>query len=321
MNTGFTFSVPENFKDLIGDVAATDRGEIQIGSGVVEGYIAYLGRTNAEMEEFEKTLGEISDDGMTDEQKDAYDAFISQIPTIAICRVIGLSGDKDKNYLNEYYTQPIKVCEELGTGGDYTFYYVVLDFTEEYWNWFRNTYPEDRFNEFKQLWEEAGTTDNFRSRITVKAPEMHYTAPKEGAISFETVDLEGNPVTSRELFADHKITMINIWATWCTHCIRELPELEKMSKEWAEQDCQIIGICDDAEDDEMAAEAIRILEKNGVTYRNIRSTEELRNLFKFTSLPTSYYVDSEGVVLDYPIKGAMIEVYPEKLQELLSNME
>ena len=320
-NTGFTFSVPESFKDLIGDVAATDRGEIQIGSGVVEGYIAYLGRTNAEMAEFEKTIGEISDDGMTDEQKDAYDAFISQIPTIAICRVIGLSGDKDKNYLNEYYNQPIKVCEELGTGGDYTFYYVVLDFTEEYWNWFRSTYPEDRFNEFKQLWEEAGTTDNFRSRITVKAPEMHYTAPNEGAISFETVDLEGNPVTSKELFADHKITMINIWATWCTHCVRELPELEKMSKEWAEQDCQIIGICDDAEDDEMAAAAIKILEKNGVTYRNIRSTEELRNLFKFTSLPTSYYVNSEGVVLDYPIKGAMIEVYPEKLQELLSNMK
>ena len=320
-NTGFTFSIPETFKDLIGDVAATDRGEIQIGSGVVEGYIVYLGRTNAEMAEFEKTIGEISDDGMTDEQKDAYDAFIGQIPTIAIFRVIGLSGGKDKNYLNEYYTQPIKVCEELGTAGDYTFYYVVLDFTEEYWNWFRSTYPEDRFNEFKQLWEEAGTTDNFRSRITVKAPEMHYTAPNEGAISFETVDLEGNPVTSKELFADHKITMINIWATWCTHCVRELPELEKMSKEWAEQDCQIIGICDDAEDDEMAAAAIKILEKNGVTYRNIRSTEELRNLFKFTSLPTSYYVNSEGVVLDYPIKGAMIEVYPEKLQELLSNLK
>ena len=212
-NTGFTFSVPENFKDLIGDVAATDRGEIQIGSGVVEGYIVYQGRTNAEIEEFKKTIGEIKDDGMTDEQKEAYDAFISQIPTIAIFRVIGLGADKDKNYLNEYYNQPIKVCEELGTGGDYTFYYVVLDFTEEYWNWFRNTYPEDRFNEFKQLWEEAGTTDNFRNRITVKAPEKNYTAPKEGAISFETVDLEGNPVTSKELFADHKITMVNLWAT------------------------------------------------------------------------------------------------------------
>jgi len=115
--------------------------------------------------------------------------------------------------------------------------------------------------------------------------------------------------------------LVNIWATWCTHCVRELPELERMSKEWAEQDCQIIGICDDATDDEMAAEAIKILEKNGVTYRNIRSTDELKELLKFTSLPTSYYVDSEGVVLDYPIKGAQIEVYPEKLQELLSNME
>ena len=92
----------------------------------MEGYIAYLGRTNAEMDEFGKTIGEITDDGMTDEQKEAYDAFISQIPTIAIFRVIGLGADKDKNYLNEYYNQPIKVCEELGTGGDYTFYYVTI---------------------------------------------------------------------------------------------------------------------------------------------------------------------------------------------------
>ena len=115
--------------------------------------------------------------------------------------------------------------------------------------------------------------------------------------------------------------MINIWATWCTHCVRELPELEKMSKEWAEQDCQIIGICDDAENDEMAAAAIKILEKNGVTYRNIRSTDEIKDLLKFTALPTSYYVDSEGVVLDYPIKGAQVEAYPVKLQELLSNLK
>ena len=67
VNTGFTFSVPENFKELIGDVSPTDRGEIKVGSGVVEGYLAYLGRTDAEMAEFEKTVGEISEDGMTDE--------------------------------------------------------------------------------------------------------------------------------------------------------------------------------------------------------------------------------------------------------------
>ena len=51
--------------------------------------------------------------------------------------------------------------------------------------------------------------------------------------------------------------------------MRELPELERMSKEWAEQDCQIIGICDDATDDEMAAEAIKILEQSEIKTKEI----------------------------------------------------
>ncbi|MBQ3381437.1 MAG: TlpA family protein disulfide reductase [Oscillospiraceae bacterium] len=41
-------------------------------------------------------------------------------------------------------------------------------------------------------------------------------------ISFETRDLDGNPVSSEDLFKQNTITMLNFWATWCGPCKAEL---------------------------------------------------------------------------------------------------
>lgn len=133
----------------------------------------------------------------------------------------------------------------------------------------------------------------------------------------EEQDLEGDPVTSEELFAGHKITMINIWATWCINCISEMEELEALNKEWAEKGCQIIGICDDAVDDEMIAGAKKILEEHGVTFRSVCMSEKINEQLPAVGLPTSYFVDSEGKILCSPITGKHVEQYTETLQKLL----
>ena len=45
------------------------------------------------------------------------------------------------------------------------------------------------------------------------------------SFNFATTDLDGNIVTSAEIYAGNKITMINFWATWCPPCVGELAEL------------------------------------------------------------------------------------------------
>ena len=101
-----------------------------------------------------------------------------------------------------------------------------------------------------------------------------------------------------------------------------MKELEELNKEWAEKGCQIIGICDDAEDDEMVSLAKRILEEHGVTFRNVRSNDAIRDeQLPAVGMPTSYFVDSEGKILCPPIVGKNVEQYSENLQELLSEME
>ena len=116
------------------------------------------------------------------------------------------------------------------------------------------------------------------------------------------------------------ISMINIWATWCSNCKAEMEDLEALNKEWADLDCQIIGICTDL-DDENVQQVIKILEDNGVTYTNIRQTDELAKTLLTVGLPTTYFVDSEGRVLTLPVKGAYFDKYRERLEEALKAVE
>ena len=320
---GFTFDAPEEFNHLLGEIRSKDIGEIG-NTGVVIGYVAYQAKTTAEAEEYFNTLGVTTVEDITDEVREKMEKFYEDTPTLLLFRVMGVKGDQDLEELKkQMFEFPVSVFDELGTAGDYKFYYVVLD-NEEYFEELRNTnYPKDKLDEAYKLWQEAATTSNFKDRVTIKEPISIYPSVEdEAAVSFETQDLDGNPVTSKELFAGHKITMINIWATWCINCRSEMKELEELNKEWAEKGCQIIGICDDAEDDEMVSLAKRILEEHGVTFRNVRSNDAIRDeQLPAVGMPTSYFVDSEGKILCPPIVGKNVEQYSENLQELLSEME
>ena len=320
--TGFTFDAPEEFNHLMGEIRSKDIGEIG-DTGVVLGYVAYQAKTTAEAEEYFNTLGVTTVEEITDEVYEKMQKFYEDTPTLLLFRVMGVKGDQDLEELKkQMFDFPVSVFDELGTAGDYKFYYVVLD-NEEYFEELRNTnYPKDRLDVAYKLWQEAATTSNFKDRVTIKEPESIYPSTEDGAaVSFETQDLDGNPVTSQELFAGHKITMVNIWATWCINCKSEMTELEELNKEWAEKGCQIIGICDDADEEEMIPTAKKILEEKGVTFRNVRTTEVIRDQFPSVGLPTTYFVDSEGKILGRPIVGKNVEQYKETLQQLLSEME
>ncbi len=135
---------------------------------------------------------------------------------------------------------------------------------------------------------------------TTKTPD--YTPPFP-AFTSETID--GKKVTE-DVFKGNKLTMVNVWGTFCSPCINEMPDLEKISKDYADKGVVVIGICADLYDyirQENSAEKIKdaedIIADTGVTYMNIIPSVSLNEakLDYINTFPTTYFINEDGEII------------------------
>ncbi len=171
--------------------------------------------------------------------------------------------------------------------------------------------------------EAADTETEAADAEAEEAGETEAAAMEAGVIGdllFDTTDLDGNPVHSADLYAENKITMINVWATWCGPCVGEMPELAVMAEEFAEQDVGLIAVCTDAVDEATVADAKDILAAAGADFPVLAGFEGQDALFQLYAFPTTFFVDSEGHVLG-SIIGAAPQEYRNAVAQLLKNME
>lgn len=128
--------------------------------------------------------------------------------------------------------------------------------------------------------------------------------------AFEGKDLDGNRVTSSELFSGRAVTVVNFWFTTCGPCVGELADLEALNSRLAEKNGAVVGINSFTLDGDKSAisEAKDILAKKGASYKNIWFDSK-SEAGKFTSglysYPTTYVVDGNGNIVGEPIIGAI----------------
>ena len=147
--------------------------------------------------------------------------------------------------------------------------------------------------------------------------------------SFETTDLAGN-VVSADVFADHKLTMINVWATYCSPCLQEMPELGELSKEYKDKGVQIIGISIDTLEQDgtwsqsQVANAASLASQTGADYLHILPSQDLiqAGLSDIYAVPTTFFVDSSGNVTGDTYMGSKSKKEWEKIiDQTLENMK
>lgn len=127
------------------------------------------------------------------------------------------------------------------------------------------------------------------------------------AISFETTDLDGNPVSSADIFSQNKITMVNIWGTFCGPCINEMPDLEILNQRIGDKGCGLVGVVIDAGGDYQMAvigTAEEIIADTGASYLNLLPWEGIDDQFPAQYIPTTYFVDSKGNVVGEAAVGS-----------------
>ena len=136
--------------------------------------------------------------------------------------------------------------------------------------------------------------------------------------TFATMDLDGNIVTSAEIYAGNKITMINFWATWCPPCVGELAELAEVHTQLQEAGCGVVGILMDSYDPEAVRTAKALMAQNGTNYPVLALGEDLYSLAQVISvIPTTIFVDSSGILVGTPIIGALVDQYVPTVKALL----
>ena len=120
--------------------------------------------------------------------------------------------------------------------------------------------------------------------------------------TFKAKDLLGNKV-NESIFAESKVTMINIWGTFCPPCIQEMPDLARLNKEI--DGLQVVGIVIDAVDGDGNViqsnynKAIEIIKSTGADYTHLLPSPSLGSscLNGVTSIPVTIFVDRNGNIL------------------------
>lgn len=153
--------------------------------------------------------------------------------------------------------------------------------------------------------------------VPAEEPASESAAAWDGIV-FETVDLEGNPVTAEELFSSHTMTMVNVWASWCPPCVRELPELQRLNGEFAEKNCAIVGLQLDGNEEQGLADGRARLQEAGATYTILLPWDGVYDLFPVSAIPTSFFIDSHGHVIGEPIVGAYVDSYTPALDAAIA---
>ncbi|MBP3840426.1 MAG: redoxin family protein, partial [Chryseobacterium sp.] len=147
----------------------------------------------------------------------------------------------------------------------------------------------------------------------------------DDAIVFETIDTEGNTVSSQDIFSQHTLTMVNLWGTFCGPCIREMPDLEILNQRLSEKGCGLIGVFLDVAGPDDTAQidlAKEIMAGTGVTYMNLLPWETINEDLVAIYIPTTYFIDSNGQIVGEAAVGSRsADDYEALIDELLAGME
>ncbi|MDR1741976.1 MAG: TlpA family protein disulfide reductase [Synergistaceae bacterium] len=142
--------------------------------------------------------------------------------------------------------------------------------------------------------------------------------------AFSSQTIEGAPVTDA-VFAEKRLTMVNMWATWCPPCVGEMPDLAELARDMPEGS-QLVGIVMDVSVGDVGtpahAKAKAILSQAGADFMQIlRSDDMTPYLSGVRSIPATIFVNSEGRVIEQPLVGARsASEYCAEVESLLDGL-
>lgn len=137
--------------------------------------------------------------------------------------------------------------------------------------------------------------DNFKNETALKVS-------KTKAMDFKLKDLTGKEVSLSDYKG--KKVFLNFWATWCPPCKAEMPEMEMLYQETKNSDLVILAVNLDEEKNTVQ----KFINSNKYNFPVLLDTGNIvASQYEVVSIPTSFFIDKEGNIVDKHIGAMTIE--------------
>lgn len=131
------------------------------------------------------------------------------------------------------------------------------------------------------------------------APDFTSSTPQ--GVTLRLSELRGAPV------------VLNFWASWCGPCRVEMPDFQAAARRYGEA-VQFMGV----NQGESAEIITSFAAEMGVSYPLLRDeSSQITDLYRVTALPSTFFIDSNGVVQDRVIGIVSGGVLQAKIDALL----
>ncbi|MBC8503947.1 MAG: TlpA family protein disulfide reductase [Anaerolineales bacterium] len=130
-------------------------------------------------------------------------------------------------------------------------------------------------------------------------------APQEGFLApdFTLETLEGELMTLSELRGSP--VLINLWASWCGPCRAEMPAMQRIHEKYGDEFI-ILAVNATHQDSPNAAAAF--VSELGLTFPILLDHDgSVSTQYQLRSLPTSFFVNRDGIIEEVVIGGPMSE--------------
>lgn len=151
----------------------------------------------------------------------------------------------------------------------------------------------------------SSTTDS-----TVPSPREGFVAP-----DFTLEGIDGETLTLSDLRGS--VVVINFWASWCPPCRAEMPALQEVYENTRERELEILAVNTTYQDNE--ADAVALVDEMGLDFTILlERTGEMARLYQLRAMPSTFFIDREGIIRKVILGGPMSEATLQTaIEELL----
>lgn len=133
----------------------------------------------------------------------------------------------------------------------------------------------------------------------IPAPRQDFLAP-----DFTLTDASGQEVRLSDLRG--RPVLVNIWASWCGPCRAEMPAMQRLYQEYLDRGFEILAVNSTSQDS--PENALAFAKDLGLTFPILFDVQgEVARLYKAQALPTSFFIDPEGIIQEVVVGGPMAE--------------